>query len=243
MRMLVTRPEPDVADTVARLAALEIDAVACPLLTFECLPTGLPEPRGFAALAITSANALRALDERGLLDAYRHLKTFTVGDRTADKARDYGFTDIASAGGSFGDLVDMLAHSGIEGPVFYPSGRDVAGDLAKSLAPFGVMAIAAPVYAMNPIAALPTEVHAGLADGEIGAALFYSRRTAETFVALAGSGLGRDAHVRLGMLCLSEAVAEPLIDAHFVRVSLADYPSEEAMMGLALSFARDQNAS
>ena len=45
------------------------------------------------------------------------------------------------------------------------------------------------------------------------------------------------------MLCLSEAVAEPLIDAHFVRVGLADHPSEEAMMGLALSFARDQNAS
>ena len=45
------------------------------------------------------------------------------------------------------------------------------------------------------------------------------------------------------MLCLSETVAEPLIDAHFVRVGLADYPSEEAMMGLALSFARDQNAA
>ena len=44
-------------------------------------------------------------------------------------------------------------------------------------------------------------------------------------------------------LSLSEAVAEPLIDAHFVRVSLAEQPSEQAMMGLALSFLRDQNAS
>ena len=105
------------------------------------------------------------------------------------------------------------------------------------------MVIAAHVYAMNPVAALPLEVREGLVDGSIGAALFYSRRTAETFVKLASDGLGREAHLRLGMLCLSEAVAEPLIDAHFVRVSLADYPSEEAMMGLALSFARDQNAS
>jgi uroporphyrinogen-III synthase len=30
--------------------------------------------------------------------------------------------------------------------------------------------------------------------------------------------------------------------AHFARIGLADYPSEEAMMGLALSFARDRNA-
>ena len=65
----------------------------------------------------------------------------------------------------------------------------------------------------------------------------YSRRTAQTFVSLADRVAERS---RLGMLCLSEAVAEPLIAAHFVRVSLADHPSEEAMMALALSFARDQ---
>ena len=46
--------------------------------------------------------------------------------------------------------------------------------------------------------------------------------------------------IALGMLCLSENVAAPLIGAHFVRVGLADHPSEEAMLGLALSFARDQ---
>jgi len=243
MRMLVTRPEPDVTDTMARLRALDIDALACPLLTFDCLPTSLPEPKGFAGMAVTSANALRALDERGRLEAYRHLPIFTVGDRTADKARDYGCTNVQSAGGAFGDLVDLLAHAGIDGPVFYPAGRNLSGDLAKSLAPFGVMVILAHVYAMNPINALPADIRKALTDGEIDAALFYSRRTAETFVGLASAGLGRDAHLRLGMLCLSEAVAEPLINAHFVRVSLADYPSEEAMMGLALSFARDQNAS
>ena len=37
----------------------------------------------------------------------------------------------------------------------------------------------------------------------------------------------RDAAPRLGMLCLSETVAEPLVAAHFVRVGLADYPSED----------------
>ena len=37
--------------------------------------------------------------------------------------------------------------------------------------------------------------------------------------------------------------AEPLIDAHFVRIGLADQPNEAAMMTLALAFVRDQNAS
>jgi len=86
-------------------------------------------------------------------------------------------------------------------------------------------------------------VIAELDGGAVEAALFYSRRSAGAFAMLAASRLSGKAKRRLGMLCLSETVAEPLIDAHFVRVGLADYPSEEAMMGLALSFARDQNAS
>jgi uroporphyrinogen-III synthase len=243
MRMLVTRPEPDATDTAGRLAALDIETAICPLLSFSPLTTSLPEAKGFAAMALTSANALRALDGRGALTNYLSLKTYTVGERTTAHARDYGFTDVTTAGASLADLAEFLAHAGLTGPVFYPAGRDQSGDLAKSLAPFGVMVITAQVYAMNPVTTLPMVVRDDLVSGEIGAALFYSRRTAETFVRLAGEGLGRAARTKLGILCLSENVAQPLVDAHFVRVSLADYPSEEAMMGLALSFARDQNAS
>jgi uroporphyrinogen-III synthase len=243
MRMLVTRPEPEAADTAARLRALDIDPTVCPLLTFEALRPGLPEPRGFAAIALTSAYALRALEQRGALNGYLPLKAYAVGERTAAYARAVGFREVTSAGGSLSDLAELLAHAGLEGPVFYPTARQPAGDLAKSLAPYGVMVINAQVYDMQAIAGLPLQVREDLVQGQIGAALFYSRRTAETFVRLAGEGLGRTVRTRLGMLCLSEQVAEPLIDAHFVRIGLADYPSEEAMMGLALSFARDQEGA
>jgi uroporphyrinogen-III synthase len=243
VRMLVTRPAPDASDTAARLEALDIEATVCPLLTFETLPTSLPDSEGFAAVALTSANALKALADRGAMSAFTGTKAFAVGERTAAAARYAGFGEVEVAGGSLADLAERLAHAGLGGPVFYPAARDQSGDLAKSLAPYGVMVITAQIYAMNPLGSLPLEVRDALVGGEIDAALFYSRRTAETFVNLAGEGLGRSVKTRIGMLCLSEAVAEPLVDAHFVRVGLADYPSEEAMMGLALSFARDQNAS
>ncbi len=239
--MLVTRPEPDATDTAARLAALDIEATVCPLLTFEPLPTGLPDPEGFAALALTSANTLRALDARGALESYRRLPVFTVGDGTAAHARRHGFTNVTSARGTLGDLASLLAHARLSGPVFYPAARDQAGDLAKSLAPFGVMVITTHVYAMNPVNALPTDVRENLMDGRIAAAMFYSRRTAEAFVRLTGNDLGRETRTRLGVLCISEAAAEPLIEARFVRIGLADQPSDEGMMGLALSFVRDQN--
>lgn len=238
--MLVTRPDPDASDTAARLGALGIEGVACPLLVHQTLDVGLPEPKGFAALAVTSANALRALDERGVLARYVNLPLYAVGDRTAAMARDLGFADVTSANGAFADLAELLVHAPLDGPIFYPAARDMSADLGKSLAPFGRMVITAEVYAMNPVAALPEGLAARLG-GEIGAALFYSKRTAQTFVRLLERDLDQPARARLAMLCLSEAVAEPLLDAHFVRVGLADHPSEEAMMGLALSFARDQN--
>lgn len=236
--MLVTRPEPDASETARRLNALDIETVIEPLLSAETLPTSLPPATGFAALAITSANALRALDQRGDLPKYRGLPLYAVGDRTADMARRLGFTRVASAAGNFGDLVALLARAGLGGPVLYPAARHQAGDLGKALAPHGIMVITAAIYDMRPAASLGESTRAALAAGSIDAALFYSRRTAETFAALAAPLRDRS---KLGLLCLSEAVAAPLVAAHFVRVALAEHPSEAAMMGLALSFARDRN--
>lgn len=238
--MLVTRPTPEASETAARLSALDIEAVVEPLLIAETLMTTLPQAEGFAALAVTSGNALRALHERGELPRFLRLPVYAVGDRTAELAKSFGFAEVVSAHGNVQDLVRLLARAGIDGPVLYPAARQQAGDLAKALAPHGVMVISAAVYAMRPASRLSDTTLGELGSGTISAALFYSRRTAETFVALTG-GL-RD-KAKLGMLCLSESVAAPLLAAHFVRVGLADHPSEEAMMGLALSFARDQNGS
>jgi uroporphyrinogen-III synthase len=230
VRLLVTRPEPDASETAARLRALDIDAVVDPLLFARTLTTTLPPADGFAALAITSANALRALHDRGEIPRLQSLPVYAVGDRSAAVARDFGFAEVVSAEGSVDDLVALLAKAGVGGPVLYPTARQQAGDLAKALAPHGVMVITSAVYEMTSASRLTTEL--AHCDG----AMFYSRRTAETFTSLAPVA----DRARPGMLCLSEAVAEPLIAAHFVRVSLADHPSEEAMMALALSFAREQ---
>lgn len=238
--MLVTRPDPDASDTAARLGALGIEGVGCPLLVHETLDIGLPDPDGFAAVAATSANGLRALAERGGLRRYLHLPLYAVGDRTAAVGRELGFEEVHSAQGTFADLVELLAHANLAGPIFYPAARDMSADLGKSLLPLGRMVVTAEVYAMNPVATLPQWVVEQLG-GEISAVLFYSKRTAQTFVRLTERVFDRDARAGLAVLCLSEAVAEPLLDAHFVRVCLADQPSEEAMMGLALQFARDQN--
>ena len=241
--MLVTRPEPDASDTIARLSALDIEAIGLPLLERAPLATGLPDAKGFAGLALTSANALRTLSDRNALTPFLGLRVFAVGDKTAMAAHMAGFKDVVSTGGTLAHLVEYIAHAKLTGPVFYPAASHQSGDLAKSLAPFGVMVVTARIYEMRAVEAIPEAVLEAIDLGRFAAALFYSRRTAETFVTLTKGRLGRAARTKLGVLCLSEQVAEPLIAGHFVRIGLPDHPSEEAMMALALSFARDQNRS
>ncbi|ODT80998.1 MAG: hypothetical protein ABS76_14260 [Pelagibacterium sp. SCN 64-44] len=238
MRMLVTRPEPDAQSTLARLAALGIEAVAAPVMVRQTLDTSLPPADGFTAMVLTSTNALRALDERDMLGRYRHLPVFAVGDRTAMEARAAGFDRVSSAAGAFADLVNAMTIARVPGPIFYPAGRHQSADLAGALAPLGVMVATAKVYEMVAVEALPADIVAQLGGG-IDAVLCYSRRTAQIFAALAGDvPVQRRRH--LGMLCIAEAVAEPLLEARFSRIALADRPDEDAMMALALAFAREQ---
>ena len=108
MAILVTRPQPDNEKTGASLRARGFEVLLVPMLRFE--PVALPdEPTAdYAAVIVTSANALRAVEpqlaEYGLLD----LPLFAVGERTAAAARKAGFGSVISADGDGADLRDLV---------------------------------------------------------------------------------------------------------------------------------------
>lgn len=243
MRMLITRPEPDAQATQERLAALDIAADIAPLMTRQTIQANLPPPQGFAALALTSTNALRALGEIAPLAPLLDIPVFAVGDRTAHEARQLGFTQVTAADGTLESLATTIALARLEGAVLYPAGKHLSGDLADSLAPHGLIVVTVPVYEMVAETALPSHIASGLASGAYGAVLCYSRRTAEIFSDLVGDIVTPAERRNLPIICLSENVARPLLEAHFTRVLLADHPSEEAMLALALAFAREQTGS
>ncbi|MCS6759655.1 MAG: uroporphyrinogen-III synthase, partial [Candidatus Devosia euplotis] len=209
-RMLLTRPEPDAQSSLARLRALDIEGLAVPLMDRVTLEVSLPPADGFAAVVLSSANAVRTLIDRDVVGEYAHLPVLAVGDRTARDAQAAGFVRVSSAAGAFADLVNAISLSDLKGPLFYPTGKHQSADLAKALAPMGVMVATAKVYDMVAITQLPAHVLAALGDGGINAVLVYSRRTAEIFAQLAQS-LDRAQRQALGMLCMSEVVAEPLL--------------------------------
>lgn len=94
-RLFILRPEPGAGETVKRATGLGLEALRVPLFRIEPIAWDAPEPGGFDALLLTSANAIVHGGER--LSELRGLPVHAVGDATALAAREAGF-GIASSG-------------------------------------------------------------------------------------------------------------------------------------------------
>ncbi len=238
-KLLITRPKPDNRHTAKLLAAQNIEAELLPLLSFTVLDTQFPDIADFAALAVTSANTIRALEALGQIPALSHLPLFAVGGKTTETALAAGLTSISTASESIESLGEMIAETGVGGPVLYPAARDRSGDLAALLENQNIKVTTIPVYAMEAKINLSAAETAILKDNSLDGILFYSARTAQTFVELTGA-CGLETRKQTPALCLSQNVAEPLHEAGFEKIHVSEAPNEQAMMALALSFTRSK---
>ncbi|GEM_PF-1261971 len=238
-KLLITRPEPDNRHTAKLLAAQNIQSELLPLLSFTVLDVQLPDIAGFAALAVTSANTIRALEAFDKIPSLSHLPLFAVGEKTAEAALAAGFTSVSTAGNSVESLAELIAGANPSGPLFYPAARNRSGNLAALLEVNNIEVTTIPLYAMEARMNLSSGETAMLKDSSLAGILFYSARTAQTFVELAGT-CGLDIIRQTPALCLSPNAAKPLIRAGFEVIHIADAPNEQAMMALALSFTRSK---
>lgn len=185
MRVLLTRPEPESAALAERLKQDGIDSVTAPLLEIvPCDPGPLPVPiEDVQALLVTSANAAARLPS---VTDRRDLRVLCVGEATAEAVRAQGFAAVDSADGAIEELT-ALALGTLDpkaGPVLHLAGETVAGDLAGMLRLAGFEAHRLVVYEARPAKALAPRAVAELKRGRLDAVLFFSPRTAETFVRL-----------------------------------------------------------
>ena len=242
MTILVTRPQPDNARTVAALRAQGHVALAAPMLRFEKVLFALDAEADFGAVIVTSSNALRGLADQPAASRLFRLPVFTVGDRTAQAAQDAGFKDVISAGGDADDLRALLtARAQAVKPLLYLAGADLSRDLATELGTRGFEVVTHTTYRMAPVADLPDEVTSAFAAGEIAAVLHYSRRSARAFFQAAGLAGVEISALAIPHLCLSGAIAKIAHDAGATKVMAAATPDEDALFA-ALARAIPPNA-
>src|SRR5687767_6339926 len=230
MRILITRPIEDARPLADALEERGIAVLIEPLLEIRHLDDAEIDLTGVQALLFTSANGVRAF---AALSPRRDLTVLTVGDGSADAARQAGFATVESAKGDVEALAALVVDrlKAEDGTLFHAAGTVTASDLKTRLEGLGYQVRRAQLYEAKIAAALSTETRANLTLGGIDAVLLFSPRTAATFADLwrtAGSpSLGR-----IHALCLSAAVAREIGSLGWAAVEIADRPDLPSMLAL-----------
>jgi uroporphyrinogen-III synthase len=238
MRVLLTRPENRAGGTAAKLEELGHDVVGFPLFSpahdLPAARSALAMPH--AALAVTSAEAVRGLEQLGIaLTPHLATKIFAVGKATARAARAAGFGDVeVSTGGGqeLGELV--VAHLGGRAtlPVLYLAGEKRMGRLEKMLAENGMECVVAETYRMEPIGYSLEEQQAMLVEVKADAVFFYSREAADAFFELEVFRQSCEAIRKTLFFCLSRNIAEAIPEELQNSAVVSDNPDEDELIDL-----------
>ena len=230
MRLLVTRPAVEAEATAEQLRALGHAPIVCPLLIVRQLTGVTVELDGVQALLFTSAAGARAFAAQR---SERSIPVIAVGDATADVARALRFMRVRSAQGDGSALVEYVRETldPARGALLHVSARDVT-DVSAGLAAAGFEYRRAILYEAAQATALPQQAASAVRGGAFDGVLFFSPRSANTFVRLLqGAGLAgrcRDAQA----FCLSAAIAGEAAALPWATVRTAPSPNQAALLAL-----------
>ena len=230
MRLLVTRPAVEAEATAEQLRALGHAPIICPLLIVRQLTGVEVDLNGVQALLFTSATGARAFAAQR---SERSIPAIAVGDATAEVTRALRFMRVRSAQGDGSALVDYVRETldPARGALLHISGADVT-EISAGLAAAGFEYRRSILYEAAPVTALPQQAASMVRGGAFDGVLFFSPRSANTFVRLLQSagltGRCRDAHA----FCLSAAIAGEVAALPWATVHTAPAPNQAALLAL-----------
>lgn len=231
MNLLLTRPEAESQSLREKLQALGHAVDTAPMLAIRQKHDVDISLDGVTALLFTSANGVRAFAEAC---PRRDLTVYAVGPASALAAQAAGFTRVEAAGGD----VDLLAglvrarHSATAGALLHAAGSARAGDLQAMLQQDGYDVRRVVLYDAETAIDLPPAVAGRFAARGYDGVLFFSPRTAATFVNLAQvAGISGGAAVATAW-CLSDNVAREAAVLPWRDVKVARSPGEADLVAL-----------
>lgn len=230
-RLLLTRPEAESQALRQRLLAAGHSVDAAPMLAIRSRHDVTLDLDGVTALLFTSANGLRAFCDA---TPRRDFTVYAVGPASALAAQAAGFADVAAAGGNVDLLADLVRarHSTGAGALLHAAGSARAGDLQAMLQADGYDVRRCVLYDAETAITLPPAVTQRFRDGGYDGVLFFSPRTAATFVTLAQeAGIGTGA-AKATAYCLSANVAKEVMPLGWHRIAVARSPAEDDLLAL-----------
>ncbi|AZO10692.1 MULTISPECIES: uroporphyrinogen-III synthase [unclassified Mesorhizobium] len=234
--VLVTRPEPGASRTARRLEAQGFQPVLLPLTTTRALPVEADVVRGAAAVAVTSANAVRHAPKE-LIAALAALPCHAVGKRTAEACRTAGFSSVSEAAGDAEALAAAIGSDLAGKAIVYLCGRVRFPVFEERLAAAGVQVHAMETYDTAQLSYTDEEIQARLSGWSPDMVLLYSANAAAALSRLARRPALRGVFEKAAFFALSARVGGALDGIAEGRIHIAPQPDEDALLRL-LSLSR-----
>lgn len=218
--VLITRPKEGAEELAQLLEARCISTFCEPMLTYRDRPEAMRElaalnASAYAGLIISSRRTLSALMPHTHLKA---LPLHVVGEKTAEKAREMGFSIITH----FPDMARLSAAFNVSRETFlYVRGAHVS-------TPLRVQTHEIIAYEAEAATALSETLKQHLTQGNISLATFLSARTAQIFQTLAAP-LSNQLHT-VDAIAFSPQVAEALADAPWCGINVCAEPTLHALV-------------
>ncbi|MDH5773180.1 MAG: uroporphyrinogen-III synthase [Rhodospirillaceae bacterium] len=231
MHILLTRPEFDSRALAGVLGGMGIKTTTAPLLEIIYEDGPKLDLAGVQALLFTSANGVRAFVNRS---DEKNILSLAVGDATARELEQNGFTKIKSAEGDVVAL-SQLAKDTLDpngGELFHGAGTHLAGDLEGMLVKAGFKYRRQVLYRAETPDTFPANGAVAINDGLIDGVLFYSPRTAKTFVALIKKIGLENKLSHISAYCLSDGVKKMVETLGWREIKVAKTPEQQALLAL-----------
>lgn len=237
MRFIVTRPIEDAVRLINRLERAGHSGVAEPMIRIECLPNATHPNLKWQAILITSANSIRALSALDDCPDVTAVPVLAVGPASTLAATSAGFKEVRTARGDLKALTELAVRQldPAQGPILYPSGTVVSGDLKARLEAQGFSCTRLPLYDAVPARKLSTEAISTLKNKTADAVLLFSPRSARIWAkCLSTAGLTQAAS-SLTHYCLSTTIADALnpegnCNTAFRKMVIAPEPTEDSLL-------------
>jgi len=207
MNILITRPLMDAEDLMEKLFACGHKIIHLPTLKISSVETKLINPDDFDAFVFTSTNAVRNLK---LTSTNKSVHCFCVGSITEKIARQSGFVNTSSAGGTVNALKNLIMISdkvNKNSNLAYFCGDNISYDLDLELKNEGLKIKKIINYSSEIISDLNNENRKLIENFPPDLIYIYSARSAESFIAIVKNYGINPLVTQSTVMCISKKVA------------------------------------
>ncbi|KDE19500.1 uroporphyrinogen-III synthase [Acetobacter aceti 1023] len=229
--VIVTRPEPGLSETMAAVADAGWLPLASPALVVQRHTLRLPHKLP-AAILLTSGQAVSAVAHAAQQAKALDIPVYAVGDRTAQRARDAGFTHVKSADGDARALVVLLqTHQQPQcGSLLLCSGAGQGVELAAWCRQVGFKVVRRVVYAAKSIQHINAQTSAAIQAANVAVVLFFSAESAASWLAALPKAEQNLLAAQASAVVISGRAAGVLRAAGWQNVRIAEHVSAAAVM-------------